>query len=583
MFDQPENEKARGFSRRDLLRGAVLGAGAVITAAGCGNSQNDFVITNPGSPVPTPTATVTPTPTPTVTPTPVPPVTFVQPEVFASSGGFLEVPFDIAFATNVVGTPNGPRNFRSRVINGTVNPPTMRLKPGDKFRLPIINNLPANPDPHPADGNTPHHFNTVNMHTHGFHVSPGQDNVLLAIMPGSTYVYEYDIPSDHPAGTFWYHPHKHGATAMHLFSGMAGALIIEGGLDEVPEIAAAADLVFNINELQLGGSIDPATITMDNPNGQSDQTLGFGNEAAVNPVPLSDPYEVPPYTRVSPFAAGDSVFMVNGEFQPTIQCRPGQVLRLRILNASARNAMPLTLSGGNNWNLIALDGLTLPTMRTVPQFTIHPANRADVLVKIDTVGSVDITMEAFGGGGSAGAPRVLARIEVAGDPFPQPLPAGPLPVSPTLPTITAGEVTQMRTLTYNTMAGTGPVIPNGSATQASNFTMDGVRFDSSVINQTINLGSVIEWTLSNPSGQWHPHHIHIHPFQVVATSDGLISGDPNMVLAEMGPTWLDTVAIPPGGSVTVRQRFPDFPGLFVQHCHILVHEDIGMMQLVNVI
>ena len=84
---------------------------------------------------------------------------------------------------------------------------------------------------------------------------------------------------------------------------------------------------------------------------------------------------------------------------------------------------------------------------------------------------------------------------------------------------------------------------------------------------------MIEWTLTNTSPAWHPHHIHVHPFQVVASSDGMLDGIPLL-----GPTWADTVNIPPGGSVTLRQRFPDDPGLFVIHCHILVHEDIGMMQ-----
>jgi FtsP/CotA-like multicopper oxidase with cupredoxin domain len=568
------------------------------TAAGCGSSNNDFVVTNNNNPVPTPTAT--PTPTPTVTPTPTPPaVTFVQPQVISSVGGSLETPFTIDFATNVVGTPNGPRNFRSRTINGTVSPPTIRLKPGDNWKLPIINNLPANvhPMPMPTDSNTPHNFNTVNMHTHGFHVSPSQDNVLLEIMPGSTFVYEYDIPNDHPAGTFWYHPHKHGATAMHLFSGMIGAIIIEGGLDDVPEIAAAADLVFNINELQLGGNHINQSAA--NPDGQADQTMGFNAEAAVNPVQLADPYQVPPYTNVvgqNPFHAGDSVFVVNGEYQPTIQCVPGQVLRLRMLNASARRAASLTLSGGNNWNVISLDGLTLPTTRNTPQFTLHPANRADVLVKIDTPGTYDITNAGFAqGGGGAPAPVVLARIEVAGTPFPQSLPAGPLPVSPTLTDLTT--FTETRTVTYaqgppSAVPPTTPEIPNASGTFANNFTIDGNRFSGSRIDQTINLGAVVEWTLVNTSSQWHPHHIHIHPFQVIGNThnvpngDNLINGDPNMPLT--GPTWLDTVAIPPrvggiNGTVTFRQSFPDFPGLFVQHCHILVHEDIGMMQLVNVV
>ena len=113
---------------------------------------------------------------------------------------------------------------------------------------------------------------------------------------------------------------------------------------------------------------------------------------------------------------------------------------------------------------------------------------------------------------------------------------------------------------------------------APNFTINGVRFDPSVVNELINVGAVIEWTLTNTSAAWHPHHIHIHPFQVVATSDGMLND-----LPLLGPTWADTVNIPPMGSVTLRQRFPDNPGLFVIHCHILVHEDIGMMQSVRLV
>ena len=123
--------------------------------------------------------------------------------------------------------------------------------------------------------------------------------------------------------------------------------------------------------------------------------------------------------------------------------------------------------------------------------------------------------------------------------------------------------------------------------------MDGKLFDPNRIDQNINLGSVIEWTLFNTSSKAHPHHIHIHPFQVVATSDGMLNGQPLL-----GPTWADTVIVPPAdgpafppdpdpvppstpGWVRLRQRYPDFPGLYVIHCHILVHEDIGMMQIVS--
>ena len=84
------------------------------------------------------------------------------------------------------------------------------------------------------DPNNPHCFNGTNLHSHGLWISPtgNGDNVLLSINPGVSFQYEYNIPPDHPAGTFWYHPHRHGSTALQVSSGMAGALIVRG--DRLP-------------------------------------------------------------------------------------------------------------------------------------------------------------------------------------------------------------------------------------------------------------------------------------------------------------------------------------------------------------
>lgn len=566
-----KEQASTALSRRELLRKTgLLGAG-LLAAAGCGSTVENYVFTN-SQPGPTPTTSPTITPSPTVSPTPlIPKVEFFQPPVLRSENGYLSVPFRFEYATNPVGTPNGIRNFRARTINGTLTPPTIHLKRGDRLEIPIQNSLPANTDPIPPDENTPHHFNTVNIHTHGLHISPAQDNVLLLIEPGRSYTYQYDIEPNHPQGSYWYHPHKHGATAMHLFSGMTGMLIIDGGLDEVPEIAAAADLVFNINELQL-------------------------KDFSAEPGAVADPYEVPDYTSTGPFAPGDSVWVVNGQHQPTMKVRPGQLVRLRILNSSARSATPLKIDGpaAVNWNIVAFDGLTIPEMRTVPEFMLFPANRADVLVRFDTPGSYTIEKAVSPGVGRPQPALTLAKVEVAGDPFPQALPSGPLPVPQSLvANIAESELTEAtpRTLLYEVASGTGPVI---GGRNASNFTVNGVRFSSSTINQIIPLGSVLEWSLVNTSGVHHPHHIHIQDFQVIATSDGMLNGlvftppnssDPTAPITNFfpQPVWLDTVAIPPNGWVRLRQRFLDFPGLFVFHCHILPHEDIGMMQLVNVV
>src|SRR5262249_14394055 len=105
----------------------------------------------------------------------------------------------------------------------------------------LVNALPPNPPSGGHANNTLHEYNTTNLHTHGLHVSPAgnSDNVLLDVMPGTTQDFEIRIPANHPAGTFWYHAHRHGSVAAQVASGMSGAIIIEGGMDAVPEIAAA--------------------------------------------------------------------------------------------------------------------------------------------------------------------------------------------------------------------------------------------------------------------------------------------------------------------------------------------------------
>jgi L-ascorbate oxidase len=116
---------------------------------------------------------------------------------------------------------------------GRVIGPNIRVRPGDTVRMTLHNELPKD-DPSCQAGadthDTPGCFNNTNLHSHGLWVSPtgNSDNVLLDIKPGQSFPYEYNIPLDHPAGTFWYHPHRHGSTAIQVSSGMAGALIIEG-------------------------------------------------------------------------------------------------------------------------------------------------------------------------------------------------------------------------------------------------------------------------------------------------------------------------------------------------------------------
>jgi FtsP/CotA-like multicopper oxidase with cupredoxin domain len=514
------------ISRRQLLwNGATLAAfGALGALTGCGSD-------------PATTATANLPIVPPLGPGQLP--VFPQPPAQRSVKGLLDTALRVAFGDFDL---NGQR-LKLRCYNNALVGPTLRVRPGDVLRINLLNDLPPNGDQDAVitDMNLPHHVNSTNLHTHGLHVSPleNSDNIFVVVDPNSSFQYEYRIPADHPSGTFWYHPHKHGSSAVAAFSGMAGALIVEGGVDTVPEVAVARDLVYIVAEL----NIDPTT-------GQvSNFAIGPGG---------------------GQFLANRSKLIVNGTVAPTLHAFSGEVVRLRLLNASPRRAIPYKIDS-HNLEVLALDGITLPSVRSVDNFYLAPANRADVLVRAGAPGKYAIRKLADPSQPVADPEEILGYLEVHAEIPAMGLPTT-LPVPASLPDILSSEVTNTRTLRFNTTTG-GP--GNGPR-----FSIDGQLFDPNRIDHTIPLGAVEEWELINESGQLHPFHIHVNPFQVIS-----INGVPLP-----RPEWRDTIDLPKAtnngqnpGRVVIRHRFEDFKGLFVLHCHILVHEDLGMMQTVNVI
>src|SRR5262249_39157986 len=172
---------------------------------------------------------------------------FIEPAVRRSAHGELNTTLRMRHAYETIG---GHRLY-VRTYEGTVPGPTLRLKPGDKLRIRLINDLPPNRKPLPAYIDQPHHLNTTNLHFHGSHVSPEgkSDNVMRSMLPGESYDVEFDIPDDHTTGSYWYHPHHHGSADIQLASGMVGAIVIEGDFADVPEIAAAQERVMVLSEV----------------------------------------------------------------------------------------------------------------------------------------------------------------------------------------------------------------------------------------------------------------------------------------------------------------------------------------------
>jgi FtsP/CotA-like multicopper oxidase with cupredoxin domain/peroxiredoxin len=497
---------------------------------------------------------------------------YTEPEEIRSINGVLTAELVVTYARNFIGTDP----VYLRTYNGHLVGPTLRAKRGDTLRITVKNNLPTQPWQKDAM-NTLHDFNTTNLHTHGLHVSPNgiSDNVLLEIEPGATQQYEIVIPPNHTCGTYWYHAHRHGSTAGNVASGMSGALIIEGDLDEVPEIKAAKERVMVLNQIpyiykNTLKDNNGNDITFDFPEGIIEENLAgyiFGP---------GDWSTLGRYTTV------------NGVQLPVIRMKPGQVERWRIVDSGQRETIDLqitTLDGtteGIPFNEIAVDGLPLGKMIRKNLIELLPGYRSDVLVKApDQPGEYLLVDQATTSGiAGQGEPlKYIARIVVEGSAVAGNLPTDGQLAKYRLPTLKDAKIDASQKAVYGILpVATGGVI----------FTIDGKPFDMEDAKELL-LGNTDEWTVSVRNGgginTGHPFHIHVNPFEVLSIKGPQDPNNPQSPQVEQlkdGPVWRDTIWVPNNGTVTFRTRYDDFIGTFVQHCHILDHEDQGMMQLVDI-
>ena len=463
----------------------------------------------------------------------VPPATdqpFVEPEVRRSANGELRTSMSMRYAYRDIG---GVRLY-VRTYEGAVPGPTLRLQPGDVLKLRLANDFPPNRDAMPADMSIPHQFNNTNFHFHGAHVSPSgiADNVMRSMVPGETYDVEIALPKDHTRGTYWYHPHHHGSADVQMASGMAGVIIVEGDFADVPEITAARDRVLVL-----------AQVVYDSRGMIED----FG-------------------TTLFPETA-TRFLTVNGQRRPTIRMRPGEVQRWRLLDAGYQDDMLLELEN-HELHAIAYDGIQLGAVEHFKKLLIAPGQRADVLVQAGAPGTYEFRALPYDQGHPSPV-GPLARLVVEGEPMTMKLPAA-LP-RPPLDSIKDSEITGRRTVTFS---ATAPEADAAGHFQEFGFFIDGKKFDPNRIDQRVKLGAVEEWTIENThEHDDHVFHIHTNPFLVTK-----MNGKP---LAT--PQWRDTAIVErKGGSLTFRSRFLDYTGIYMLHCHMMNHEEMGMMQTVEV-
>lgn len=368
----------------------------------------------------------------------------------------------------------------------------------------------------------------TNLHTHGLHVSPegDGDDVFVAVAPGEDRTYIYDIPNDHRSGLFWYHPHAHGTVAEQVAGGLAGAIVVIDDVDHTPELTNSNERIWILADPPVGTSpeiID--TNAMDQLTGRE----------------------------------GDIV-LVNGVFGPEVPARVGELERWRIVNASASRYYRLAVDN-HDLNIIATDGGRLLAPVAVTEVLLAPGERTELLLAPSAEGrfavrslSYDRGGMGMGGSSDTSAEMTIATMATTGAGEPAPLPEA-LPVSDEfLPDPTTSRVLE---LGMGHMMGQGDMV----------WTIDGRPFDPERTDIDVELGAVEEWEVRNPTSMDHPFHLHVWPFRLVDEAGA--SG------------WKDTVNVPAGGSVRLVVPFTGIPGRTVYHCHILDHEDLGMMGVID--
>lgn len=409
------------------------------------------------------------------------------------------------------------RDVNALSYNGGVPGPTLRVRAGDTLSVSLKNGL-ADPS---------------NLHVHGLHVSPegNGDNMFVTVEAGDSFDYQYTLPADHPPGIYWYHPHLHGFVAEQVFGGLYGAIIVE---DPEP-IPADRERLLVISDISLNSS---------------------GNIPTVSPMDEMSGRE------------GDLV-LINGQLTPDMNARAGERERWRIVNASVSRYLRLRLDG-QQLTLLGIDSGRFENPRDVDAVALAPGNRADLLVTISTDTSTFRTLAydrgsaggMMGGGFSSGEEVALATLTVTGDDdAAQPT----IPSQPAQRDLRTATVTARRELVF--AMGMGGGMGPGMMTP----TINGRQFEASRIDTTVQFDSVEEWLLTNTSTLDHPLHLHVWPMQIIEQD-----GQPADSVM-----WQDVVNIPARSTTRVRIAFEGFSGKTVYHCHILDHEDNGMMGIIN--
>lgn len=475
-------------SRREFLKFGVSGLG--LAAAGCGGGSGSNGAPAAGVPVSSP----------------------------APVGATLRV----APGSADIGAGELPGAL---LYNGAWPSPTLRLQRGAPVDFTVANDLSE----------------ATNVHWHGLFVPwevDGHPSVVIA--PGASKRHQFVVTNR--AGTYWYHPHPHGATARQAYLGLGGLLIVDDGSDPARGLpTGSSDVLLVLADKRLGG--------------------------------LSQLSYAPTATDLAEGLIGDTL-LCNGRQGLRVPVEPVWT-RLRLLNASNARILNPAFADGRTFWLIGTDGGLMDAPVALTSVMLSPGERVELLVDLAHDGGqqLRIVSQPFALGTTPGmgyaqtAPLDVLLLDVAQ------VAAGP---SGTLPAAfepinryqSAAAVTERRFQLTSGMSmgamGSGPQI-------------NGLSYDPNRVDFQVPVASLERWLFANMSPMPHPMHIHATQFQVL-TRGGTAGG---RVPTDLG--WKDTVLLGPLETVEIAVRFDGNPGRYVLHCHNLEHEDGGMMSNFEVV
>jgi FtsP/CotA-like multicopper oxidase with cupredoxin domain len=499
---------------------------------------------------------------------PLPGSLVVNPVDLYSQNGALNVNMTLE---NQEGTDHFMHYCYSYIYQGQqIEAPTLRLNPGDQLILNLTNSIMAPYDKYPKKMEMSMHVpepatkqpdadcnggmilpSTTNMHFHGMNIPPvcHQDDVIYTLIQSGDPPFQYNFqvpPNDNP-GMYWYHPHPHGQATTQVDGGAAGALFIEGtinGTQGLPERVFVVRQQFN------------------NPN----SWIPGPNQLTINFQPALFPDAPSPY--------------INMQY--------GQQEFWRVANATSQSFLTLQVIYGTTAQpveIVALDGIPVSPPLVENQIVIPPAGRAEFIVPGLPSNQEGIFLTngySTGAVGNPNPPQQLMKMFGTDSAKVEPRPARAATKPPADRPRFSGLLTAQPTTTRNLYFSEQTVGSNGptqyfitvAGAKPRVFHMD----DPPAITTTI--GAIEDWTITNRAGEAHDFHIHQVHFLLMAIN-GVPVQNPELYDSYPIPGWSGTGPYP---SITVRMDFsdPNIAGTFVYHCHILDHEDGGMMAKIQV-